>query len=119
MVRGECHCGAVSYVFHPQPETATSCNCSYCRRAAAFWTYAVCAEVELQYAPEAVVRYVHGDESLAFVSCARCGCTTHWEPVTRAPEARMAVNLRMADPSALDGLRIRRFDGADTWRFVD
>ena len=119
MVRGRCHCGAVRYVFRPEPEAATSCNCSYCRRAGALWIYATSDEVELSYGPEAVVRYVHGDRRLAFVSCATCGCTTHWEPVAGAPDARMAVNLRMADPAAAEGLRIRRFDGAESWRYVD
>jgi hypothetical protein len=31
----------------------------------------------------------------------------------------MAVNMRMADPKDIEGVRIRRFDGADTWTFLD
>jgi len=30
----------------------------------------------------------------------------------------MAVNLRNFDPAALEGLQLRRFDGAVSWRYV-
>lgn len=83
-------------------------------------------EIELAYAPAEVVRYIHGDRQLAFVSCRTCGCTTHWEPLladgeTRndAADVRMAVNMRMAGPEALEHVTVRRFDGADSWRFLD
>jgi hypothetical protein len=56
---------------------------------------------------------------LATVSCKTCGSTTHWENLDPAPTARMAVNVNMADPKAIEGLRIRLFDGADTWKFLD
>jgi hypothetical protein len=55
-------------------------------------------------------------KSLAFHSCRTCGCTTHWEGQR---DSRMAVNCRMADPAAIAALRIRRFDGADSWAFLD
>jgi len=29
------------------------------------------------------------------------------------------VNARNFDPSALGSVRIRRFDGADTWKYLD
>jgi len=31
----------------------------------------------------------------------------------------MSVNIRNFDPKEWDELRIRRFDGADTWKYVD
>jgi hypothetical protein len=31
----------------------------------------------------------------------------------------MAVNMNMADPAAIEGIRVRHFDGADTWAFLD
>ncbi len=33
--------------------------------------------------------------------------------------SRMGVNMRNADPKALQGMRVRRFDGAVTWKFID
>lgn len=51
-------------------------------------------------------------------SCRTCGCTTHYTPTDPAV-ARMKVNLAMADPRAIAGFRIRHFDGANTWRYLD
>jgi hypothetical protein len=31
----------------------------------------------------------------------------------------MGVNLRNFDPSELEGLRLRRFDGAVSWKYLD
>jgi len=31
----------------------------------------------------------------------------------------MGVNTRLFDPAAMSGVRVRRFDGAVTWRFLD
>ena len=65
--------------------------------------------------------YSHGDKTLAFHSCAVCGCTTHWENLK--PEADdkpyMAVNLRLAAADVVAGVPVRHFDGAETWAFID
>lgn len=71
------------------------------------------------YAPEGVVRYVWGDKNLAFVSCRTCGCTTHYEPLDPQVHSRMAVNCNMANGDDIAGLRVRHFDGAKTWTFLD
>ena len=77
----------------------------------------------LSYQPDAVHRYVQGDRTLAMVSCKTCGCTTHWEPEPRRSplpqDVRMAVNAAMADPDKIAPFRIRTFDGAESWTFLD
>ena len=39
MIQGFCHCGAVQWQFESQPEGATACNCTVCRRYAVLWAY--------------------------------------------------------------------------------
>jgi hypothetical protein len=119
MIEGRCACGSVRWTLRSSPEWLTRCTCSYCRRSGALWAHADIADVATDYAPDAVVRYARGDRTLAFVSCARCGCTTHWESLEPADHPRMAVNALMAEPDAIAGLRIRTFDGADSWSFLD
>lgn len=119
MIRGSCHCGAVRFELDATPEWLTRCNCSYCRRAGALWAHDDVQRIALSYDPEGVVRYVWGDETLAFVSCRACGCTTHWESLDPETSPRMAVNCAMAEPADIAGLRVRHFDGAESWRFVD
>jgi hypothetical protein len=51
--------------------------------------------------------------------CKTCGCITHWEPLNAEPGARHGVNLRNFGSAVMDDAQIRRFDGADTWQFLD
>lgn len=62
--------------------------------------------------------YRWGDESIEFHRCARCGCATHWLPVSTGRD-RMGVNARLMAPEVVAAARIRRFDGADTWEFLE
>lgn len=119
-IKGACHCGAVTFEYPSTPEKLTRCNCSLCRRVGGLWAYAPKNQIKLHAPDSAVIKYIQGDKYLATVSCKTCGSTTHWEPLQdKAPDARMAVNMNMADPKDIEGVRIRRFDGADTWQFLD
>ena len=75
-------------------------------------------KVRLTDAPEDVVRYLHGDRMIVFISCRLCGCTTHYEGADPQQASRMAVNVNMAEPTAIAGIPVRHFDGADTWKFL-
>ena len=120
MIAGRCHCGAVHWEFDAVPDKLTDCNCSICRRIAGLWAYGTLNTVSVKAAPDATITYVHGDRMLAFHSCRTCGCTTHWRAL--APENgewRIAVNMRMAEPADYADVRVRHFDGADSWTFLD
>lgn len=66
----------------------------------------------------AIDRYVWGDRCLALCRCATCGCVTHWVPMSRIGP-RMGVNFRNFDPLLIESTRIRRLDGANTWKVLD
>ncbi|WP_299396795.1 GFA family protein [Pelagibius sp.] len=119
MIRGSCHCGAVRFEYPGRPQWLNRCNCSYCRRAGTLWAYAETQQITLTFEAGATIRYIWGDKTLAFHSCRTCGCTTHWENLDPSPAARMAVNCALAEPAEIAGLRIRHFDGAETWTWLD
>lgn len=119
MLRGTCHCGAVTVELPAAPQTATSCNCSLCRRLGPLWAYYEFGTVRITGHPQNTQGYVQGDRTLTTVRCANCGCVTHWEPLPPVPGGRHGVNLRNFDPQILDCVRVRHFDGAQTWRFLD
>jgi hypothetical protein len=48
-----------------------------------------------------------------------CGSVTHWEPIEPTADGRHGVNLANFDPRLIASVRVRRFDGADTWKFID
>ena len=117
MIKGTCHCGAVTYAFNETPEWTTACNCSVCRRLGTLWIYSLAANIEIE-ATDGTIAYSYGKKNLAFHSCKTCGCTTHWENV-KSPSGKMAVNLKLADPDVIAKIPVRQFDGADTWQYLD
>ena len=119
MHEGSCHCGAVRLTLPSTPEVATACNCSLCRRIGGPWVYFEFGSVKIEAAPEALVGYIQGDRTLRSMHCRTCGCVTHWEPLNPVPGAKQGVNLGNFDPRLIAAVRVRRFDGADTWKFID
>lgn len=119
MLTGTCHCGAVAITVPRKPRRLTSCNCSICRRYGALWAYYRVADVKLRCARGTTQSYAWGERSLRFLRCRRCGCVMAWEPARRRSAGRMGVNARNFEPEAIAGIRVRRLDGADTWRFLD
>ena len=118
-LQGSCHCGAVRLTLPAAPEKATSCNCSLCRRSGAIFGYYEFGTVTVQGHPENTEEYVWGDRTLKNVRCKNCGILTHWEPIDSKAGARHGVNLRNFDPKLLESVVVRRFDGADTWTFLE
>jgi hypothetical protein len=119
MLTGSCHCGAVRVEVPTPPTAATMCNCSICRRLGALWSYYPVGTVQVAGHPEHTEGYVWGDRTLTTVRCRHCGCVTHWEPLKPDSSAHMAVNIRNFEPSLLEDVKLRRFDGAESWRYVD
>jgi hypothetical protein len=118
-LQGSCHCGAVRLVLPAAPGTATSSNCSLCRRTGGIWAYYEFGSICIQGHPENTEGYVWGDRTLTNFRCRTCGVATHWEPIEPVPGARHGVNLRNFEPGLLASVVVRRFDGADTWTFLD
>ncbi len=121
MIESSCHCGAVQLKIEAEaPTTLTSCNCSICRRYGSLMAYFSPKQVKVSGAEGATARYVWGDKMLAFVRCASCGCFTHWEALDpNSTLDRMGVNARLFTNFDISALPVRRFDGADTWKFLD
>ena len=117
-LRATCHCGAVSVEVPRKPRRLTSCNCSICRRYGTLWAYYKLDQVALKAPRGATQSYSWGDKWLQFVRCKTCGCIMRWEP-TRPEGTRTGVNMRNFEPEVIEGVRVRRLDGAKTGRFLD
>jgi hypothetical protein len=121
MIESSCHCGAVKLKIDSDlPETLLSCNCSICRRYGNLMAYYSSENVSVVAAVDAIQKYAWGDKCIAFVRCRTCGCLSHWESLDpNSTSDRMGVNARLFDNVEINKIRIRHFDGADTWKFVD
>jgi hypothetical protein len=119
MLAASCHCGAVRLELARAPRTLTNCNCSICRRYGALWAYYRARSVRVISAPDALSSYCWGGRTLEFYRCSICGCVTHHERVRKHPDSTVGVNARNVDPAALASVRVRRLDGASTWKYLD
>lgn len=118
MLSGTCHCGAIRIEIPRRPRTLTNCNCSICRRYGPLWAYYKGADVRITCQPDAKASYAWGQRELRFVRCANCGCLINWEGFREPEKGRVGINARNFDPDALGPVRIRRLDGAKTWRYL-
>lgn len=114
-----CHCGNLQLKVAYPPESLNSCNCSICRRYGSLWAYYAPDQVEIAAGSQAAVPYRWGEGYLDFMHCPVCGCVTHYTSTDKVEEPKTGVNFRMASPADIQGIRIRHFDGADTWKFLD
>jgi len=119
MIEATCHCGAVRIEIAEPPVAVTECNCSICRRLGARWAYYRPDQVRIICEPWATTGYVQGDRTLATHHCNVCGCITHWESIDPAFTERMGVNSRLIDPALMVGVKVRKFDGADSWTYLE
>ena len=114
MIEGACHCGRVRWRFDGQPDGATACNCTVCRRYGALWAYDYVDEgIHVTGATQAYVR----GTAIEFHFCAQCGCTAFWRGLKLGEDGRrrIAVNLRLAEPVAVAAIPIDHFDGLDSF----
>ena len=119
MLKATCHCGAVCVEVPRRPRSLTECICSICRRYGTRWAYYKASQVRVVAARGATASYAWGERWLRFVRCATCGCVMLWERVRRGGADRMGVNARNFEPEAIASVRVRRLDGATTWKFLD
>lgn len=116
MLTGSCHCGQLRWTYKKQPDSATACNCTICRRYGALWIYGLEGEtIETSGDSQS---YVRGDH-IEFHFCPKCGCVTYYQGILREENGslRMAANLRMADdPSQVQAIPALRFDGFDSFK---
>lgn len=116
MIEAACHCGAVRLEADRRPTRVTSCNCSICHRYGALWAYYTRKSARLVFGARDVAAYSWGDRGIEFCHCKVCGCLTHYDSVTKTPDSRLAINARMADPGLLERVKVRHFDGRDTFK---
>ncbi len=118
MLKGTCHCGALSWTLEGDPGSITACNCALCRRYGALWAYDYENErIQLAGPSKTYTRPGKADPALEMHFCATCGCVAAWRGLRLEADGRrrVAVNIRLAEPEAVAHLPIDHFDGLDTF----
>ena len=63
--------------------------------------------------------YAWGDKTLTYHCCGICGCTTHYSSGGDDGDELIAINCRMAPAAAIEAIPVRRFDGLNSWQYID
>ena len=119
MLSAECHCGNIRLEAGEMPESLTSCNCTYCSRLGALWSYYARNNVNIEIGEQPVAEYRWGERTITYHRCENCGCTTHYTTLDDDGSDLIAINCRMAPASAIDGIPVREFDGLVSWKYLD
>ena len=110
---GSCHCGAVRFeadVDLTQP--VSSCNCSHCSRKGFLLTFIPAASFR-QTTDAALTEYRFNREAIAHLFCPKCGVEAFARGKHPATGADIvAVNVRCIPGVDLDGLAMKKVDGA-------
>jgi len=110
-VEGSCHCGSVHWRFDGAPKSATTCNCSVCRRWGALWVYGFVDEnIAVTGATQT---YVWNRKWIEFHFCPQCACMVYWRAAASGKDGhrRGAVNLRLvSDADAVQAIALRHHD---------
>ena len=116
MLKGSCHCGRVGWRMDVEPESATACNCTICRRYGVLWAYGYIEHDIHVHGETTSYRRADGG-AIDFQFCAHCGCVTHYISTKPQEDGRRwtAVNLRLTDPEPIAKLPIDHFDGLDSF----
>jgi hypothetical protein len=114
-----CHCGAVRIHVKRAPRTVTQCNCSLCRRYGAQWAYYSAKSVKVEAAKGALASYSWRKKVRAYFHCKTCGCVTHYKYRRAWGAGTVGVNASNFEPEVMQNVRVRKLDGARTWKFLD
>jgi hypothetical protein len=119
MLLADCHCGRIRIEVSDPIAHLIDCNCSICRRLGALWSFHDFESARIAGAAEHAVGYVWGAKTITTFHCRHCGCVTHWEPLVAKPGAKFSINARLLPPEAIAGAKLRHFDGAQSWAYLD
>ena len=119
MITGTCHCGAIRIEVPELPRSLLDCNCSICRRYGALWALYEPETVRIVGHPKHMAEYVWGAKTIATIRCRSCGCVTHWTHLQSGSSSKIGMNMRNFNPRDLGTIRTRRFDGAESWAYLD
>lgn len=117
-----CHCENITLEFEKEIneiESLNECNCTICRRIGALWFGFDPSEVVITIKSEPTVPYLRPAGELAFHHCPKCGCTTHYETTEKCMINKIAINGRLLDMKDRAKIKLTKFDGATSWKFVD
>ena len=107
---GGCHCGRVRIeVLAPPDLELLDCNCSLCARSGFLHLIVTREQFRLRSSADDLVEYTFGTHTAKHRFCKYCGVKSFYIP--RSHPDGYSVNARCLDPSTINSMTIRPYDG--------
>jgi len=110
---GSCHCGTVTYEADADLSQVISCNCSICRKRGLLLAFVPEGAFRLTAGEETLTDYTFNKGVIHHLFCSKCGVGSFSRGTGPDGGKTVAINVRCLDDVDLDGLNIRKFDGAN------
>lgn len=111
MIAGSCHCGSVTVTLSCRPDYINLCDCTLCAKSGGAWGYYSASQVAVNGSTNGYRRPDYDKPAVELRFCAKCGTTTHWVLTEHHEGDRVGVNMRIFEPSELNGVEARTLDG--------
>ncbi|MBV8679945.1 MAG: GFA family protein [Aquitalea sp.] len=108
---GSCHCGAVRFRLHAEPDALTTCDCSLCVKKNALMTRVHESQLELLSGIEALSEYRWNTGIARHFFCKHCGIYTFHRK--RAMPDHYGVNIHCLDDFDYRHLPVCAAEGAN------
>lgn len=120
MIESSCHCQKIILSIEAEiPESLTSCNCSLCSKYGGLLAYFPKSKVQTNFNEDDIIKYSRDEKNIEFILCKTCGCFSHWRPLNDQTIENMGFNARLFQDINLSQVKVRLFDGAETWKFLN
>ena len=111
MLKGSCHCGAITLEVDGAPEQVMECNCSHCSRKGYLLWFVPRESAHVHAADGQVGVYHFNKHVIAHHFCKQCGCAPFALGTAPDGTAMTAVNVRCLEGIDLAAIKRIPVDG--------
>ena len=109
---GGCHCGRVRFeVVAPARVSVSDCNCSICSKAGYLHLVVPDDRFKLVSGDDVLTTYTFNTGTAKHLFCSVCGIKSFYVP--RSHPDGYSVNVRCLDPSTIERVEIKPFNGRE------
>lgn len=108
---GGCHCGRVRYRIETDLVMVLDCNCSFCQKRGALWTYVGGDQFTLLSGEDVLTDYQFNRKVIHHLFCRACGVGSFSEGQSEDGSKGYGINVRCLDDVDLKALTLTPYDG--------
>jgi hypothetical protein len=109
--QGGCHCGQVRYEVETDLAMVLDCNCSFCQKRGALWTYVGADQFKLLSGENALADYQFNRKVIHHYYCPACGVGSFSEGQSEDGSKGYGINVRCLDGVDVAALKLTPYDG--------